>query len=343
MSPARPSVTPLRHNPLNAVTASVDRITYPGGATRIRKQLRAPGGTGGSWAGSAHPRHWNYWRREAEAYRDDELRQQLRAAGLGLPDGEVEDAADGAVLWLEDVHGRPGREFGLDDHAALARACGRWQAAPPDDRPWSSKDFLRAYSTSRPVRWDLLDDDAAWQRPLVRELWPDGLRPAWAHLVAHREDLLRLVEQAPRCRCHLDLWVSNEIRRPDGSFALLDWAFTGDGAVGEDIGNHIPDAVFDLFWPAERLPELAEACIGAYLEGLSEGGRRGDADRVRTTVLACGVKYAWLLPLLLERAADDVHHAYHEEVDGRRLFQQRGLALAFVAAGCAEALRRSGH
>jgi hypothetical protein len=58
-------------------------------------------------------------------------------------------------------------------------------------------------------------------------------------------------------------------------------------------------------------------------------------------VLASGVKYAWLLPLLLERASGEVHRAYHEQVDGRHLFRQRGLALAFVAAGCAEALRMS--
>ena len=165
---------------------------------------------------------------------------------------------------------------------------------------------------------------------------------AWRQLLAHREELLTLVEQAPRTRCHLDLWVSNEIRRPDGTFALLDWAFTGDGAIGEDVGNHIPDAVFDLFWPAERLPELADTCVDAYLTGLAEAGWRGDRDRVRVTVLASGVKYAWLLPLLLERASDEVHHAYHERVDGRHLFRQRGLALEFVAAGCAEALRRSG-
>ena len=333
--------TPLRHNPANAVTATVDRITYPGGRTGIRKELRPPDGSTGPWSGSADPRHWNYWRREAEAYRDNELRARLHDAGLGLPAAETRETPSGIVLWLEDVPGRPGTQFELDDHAALARACGRWQAAPPAARPWSSRGFLRDHSTGRPVRWELLDDDAAWQRPLVRELWPDGLRAAWSALVAHRDELLALVERAPRTRCHLDLWVSNEIRRPDGTFTLLDWAFTGDGAIGEDIGNHIPDAVFDLFWPADRLPELAETCTGSYLEGLAEAGWRGDPDQVRRTVLASGVKYAWLLPLLLERASEEVHRAYHEQVDGRHLFRQRGLALAFVAAGCAEALRLS--
>jgi hypothetical protein len=119
---------------------------------------------------------------------------------------------------------------------------------------------------------------------------------------------------------------------------LLDWAFTGDGAMGEDIGNHIPDAVFDLFWPAERMHELAETCIESYLEGLHEAGWRADPSEVRLAVMASGVKYAWLLPGLLARASDKSHKAYHQEADSRHLFQQRGLALAFVADWCSQAL-----
>ena len=156
--------------------------------------------------------------------------------------------------------------------------------------------------------------------------------------MAHREELLRLVEGAPRTWCHLDLWVSNVIRRPSGEFALLDWAFTGDGALGEDIGNHIPDAVFDLFWPAERQAELADSCISGYLAGLDEAGWCGDSDVVRRAVLASGVKYAWLLPHLLGRAGLESHQAYHQEADSRHLYQQRGQALTFVANACAEAL-----
>ena len=67
---------------------------------------------------------------------------------------------------------------------------------------------------------------------------------------------------------------------------MLDWAFTGDGALGEDVGNYIPDAALDLFWPADRLPELAEACVDNYLDGLRETGWRGDPDVVRLAVHA---------------------------------------------------------
>ncbi|TCC34777.1 aminoglycoside phosphotransferase [Kribbella sindirgiensis] len=333
--------TTLRHNPLNAVTANVERVTYADGRTAVRKELRRPSDSSGPWAASTEPRHWNYWRRELEVYRDDELRDQLADAGLVLPAAEVDERPDGAVLLMDDIAGTPGTHFSLAEHAALARACGRWQARPAPERPWTSTGFLRDYSTTRDVPWQLMTDDAAWRQPLIRETWPAELREAWTGLLVHRDALLDLVATLPRARCHLDFWVSNVIQRPTGELALFDWSFLGDGALGEDIGNYIPDAVFDLFWPAERLPELAETCIANYLDGLHEAGWRGDPDQVRLAVMASGVKYAWLLPGLLGRAADTTHNAYHRQVDSRYLFHQRGQALLFVADWCAEALSRA--
>jgi hypothetical protein len=338
------SAATLRHNPLNAVTATVERITADDGTTHIRKELSEPGASEAGpaeepWAASSDPRHWNYWRREVEVYQDAEFRTQLEGTGLVLPEAEVEDYAGGAVLYLEDIAGRPGMEFALEDHAALARACGRWQARPAPARPWTSVGFLRDYSTTRGVPWELLDDDDAWRQPLIADTWPVGLRRGWERMVAHRDELLRTVEQSPRGGCHLDLWVCNAIRQADGEIALLDWAFSGDGALGEDIGNYIPDAVFDLFWPAERLPELAETCITSYLEGLREGGWRGDPADVRRAVTASAVKYAWLLPGILGRASEPSHKAYHQQADSQHLFHQRGLALSFLADWSAEALK----
>lgn len=333
--------TTLRHNPLNAVTANVERVTYADGRTAVRKELRRPSDSSGPWAASTDPRHWNYWRREVEVYRDDELREQLADAGLVLPAAQVDERPDGAVLLMDDIAGTPGTHFSLAEHAALARACGRWQARPAPERPWTSTGFLRDYSTTRDVPWQLMTDDAAWQQPLIRETWPAELREAWTGLLVHRDALLDLVATLPRARCHLDFWVSNVIQRPTGELALFDWSFLGDGALGEDIGNYIPDAVFDLFWPAERLPELAETCIANYLDGLHEAGWRGDPDQVRLAVMASGVKYAWLLPGLLGRASDTTHNAYHRQVDSRYLFHQRGQALLFLADWCAEALSRA--
>ena len=333
----------LRHNPLNAVTTIVERVSDSTGHTLIRKELRRPdpstvSGTPEHWAASADAQHWNYWRREADAYLCEPLREGLQTAGLDMPHAEVEETDAGVVLWLEDVNGTPGTEFSLDDHVDVAVALGRWQAQGPLREAWASRRFLREYSGSRPAHYGLVDDDAAWQQPLITDCWPSGLRDGWRRLLANRETLLALMESLPHTRSHLDVWVSNEIRRPAGAVVLLDWAFAGDGAVGEDLGNHIPDAVFDLFWPADRLSELEETCFDAYLRGLREAGWRGVEREVRLGVVASCVKYAWLLPRLLERATATSHQAYHETADSEHLYEQRGAALMHLVTWCDEAL-----
>ncbi len=335
----------LRHNPNNAVTGIVERITDAAGHTLIRKELRrpAPSGERGprSWAASTDPRHWNYWRREVLAYGSDALLANLQAAGLDLPRCEIEEHDAGITLSMEDVTGTPGTDFTLDDHVALATATGRWQAQRSAPYPWASRGFLRDYSGSREAPWHLVDDDACWQHRLVRDCWPADLRAGWQRLLAHRQTLLALMERLPRAFSHLDLWVSNEIRRPGGQIVLLDWAFCGDGAIGEDIGNHVPDAIFDLFWPAQRFTELDDACFEAYLSGLHEAGWRGSRADVRLGVVASCVKYCWLLPRMLARAAEPEHRAYHRIADPYELYHQRGLVLTQLVAWCDEALRLS--
>ena len=337
---AGPEAQVLRYNPNNESTLIVERVSTPDG-TRVRKRLRAPGPTSSGpahWAASTEPAHWNFWHREAEVYTDYDLRASLAGTGLDLAGAHVVDHHDGATLWLEDVTGTAGPDFTLDDHVATATALGRWQSRPPPARPWASRRFLRAYSTTRPGEVSLVGDDAAWDQPLIRATWPPGLREGWARLLAHRELLLATMEALPRTVCHLDAWVANVIRRPDGAVVLLDWSSAGDGALGEDLGNWLPDAVFDLFWPAEHLADLEEACYPAYLAGLRQAGWRGSEADVRLGLVASAVKYAWLLPLLLAHASNAEHHAYHRRADPEHLYRQRGTALAHLVTWADEAL-----
>ena len=329
---------PLRHNPQNSVTASVDRVFDAAGSSRICKQLQRNPASTGRWAASSDSRHWNYWRREAAVYTDPEVRASLAGTGLDLPSVDVAETDDTATLWLEDVRGTPGTEFDLADHVAVATALGRWQAAEPFDQPWASQRFLRDYSGSRATPMELMDDDDAWQQPLVADSWPCELRAGWRRLLDNRALLLDTMAALPRTRCHLDVWVSNEIRRPTGEIVLLDWAFAGDGARGEDLGNHVPDATLDLFWPAERIAELDTACFAAYLAGLRSRGWRGADAEVRLGVVASCVKYTWLLPLMLKRASEATHAAYHRPADAAHLYRQRGLTFTHLVAWCDEAL-----
>ena len=326
----------LPHNRNNGVTRGVWR----GGDGRVHKVMThrrsdAPP----QWASSAEPRFWNYWRREADVYTSG-LPQRL---GLGAPKLiELRELPDGDVeLLLEDVVGTHGGDLTMEDIAAVAFSLG--QAQGTDDlpaEPWFSKGFLADYSTTRPADFSLLEDERAWSLPLIAKHFPPALREALLRLHRNRERLLDLMTRLPRTICHLDVWPNNVVRRPDGTVVLLDWAFVGDGAVGEDAGNLVPDSFFD--WPlrpgfAEHLPDLV---TDAYLEGLRAAGWTGDPRSAVLGIRASAVKYDWLMPWCLQAALDDRHRAYGsgEAVDPDVRYEARAAGLAICARWADEAI-----
>lgn len=326
----------LPHNRNNAVTRGVWR----GEDGLIHKVLThrrtdAPP----QWASSADPRFWNYWRREADVYLSG-LPDRL---GLGAPKlVELRELPDGDLeLLLEDVPGTHGADLTLEDIAAVASAMGRAQgSARLPSEPWFSQGFLADYSTTRPADFSLLEDDSAWSLPLIAAHFPPELRAALVRLHRNRERLLTVMTRLPRTVCHLDLWPNNVIRRPDGAVALLDWAFTGDGAVGEDAGNLVPDSFFD--WPlrpgfAEHLPDLVTE---AYLDGLKAAGWSGDPRSAVLGIRASAVKYDWLMPWCLQAALEDRHRAYGsgEAVDPHVRYEARAAGLAICARWADEAV-----
>ncbi|HEX8101915.1 MAG TPA: phosphotransferase [Solirubrobacteraceae bacterium] len=329
-------MTTPAHNPLNGVTAAI----WTEGAV-VHKVLTRRREAPAHWAASSDPRHWNYWKREALAYAT-ELPARL---GLGAPrllgidttpEGDIE-------LRLEQVTGRHAGALTVDDLEAVAEVLGRAQGRPelPDDE-WLSRGFLRTYGGSRAVDGALLDDDDAWNRPLMREHFGPDLRQDLIRLHAARDRLLALSEALPRTVCHLDVWPNNVIRRPGGEVVFLDWAFAGDGAIGEDVGNLVPDAVFDLLLPHDQLDELDTRLTRAYVDGLRDAGWTGDERLVRLGICASAVKYDWLTAYCLEHASAAVHLDYGRGAPvgagARYAARAAGLALCARWAREAEAL-----
>lgn len=332
------------HNPKNGVTAGVWTVSA-GERHAVLKVLTRRKQSEDSWAASDDPRHWNYWRREAHVY-ESGLAQAWRPYGIRAPRllACVERADGDVALWLERLRGRPATRWRIPSHAAHARRLGAAQGAAEGsvgetpDQPWLSRGFLREYVGSKTFGRELLDDDEAWQQPLIRDHFPPGLREDMVRLHHDREWFLHIMETLPRALNHLDHWPAN-LRTTGRDSALIDWSFTGDGALGEDIGNYIPDTFFDLFLPAARLPELASAVYEAYVEGLREGGWRGNERLVRLGVCASAVKYDWITGLMLARAGEERQVGYGgaEAVSAELLYRERGLVLAFLAGWAAEA------
>ena len=342
------SAEALTHNTYNAVTAGIWRVRA--GSVSVVLKVISPGGevvASEEWSSSEVPSHWNYWEREALAY-ESGITAVYSEAGISgprllasfrRPNGEV-------ALWLEDISrdgAVPGASWDLGDYRRFARSLGCAQGrivvtGVIPGHPWLTRTFLRDYVLSKQMNRGILYSDEAWQRPLVRDNFPDGLRPGLVCLHEERERFFSLMERLPRTLCHLDVWPKNLFARNDGNFAVVDWSFVGEGALGEDVGNLVPDSVFDLFWSARHLPDLDREVFAGYISGLRQAGWRGDERLVRLGMCASAVKYEWLGPLMLQRASEARHLAYGGEqtADTDLLYAERGHALAYLASWAEE-------
>lgn len=289
---------------------------------------------------------WNYWLREPLAYQSGVV-QCFAGDGLQAPTCVgVDITTEDAVVAMEFASGIPAEHWDIETYAKVARALGAAQGrvalsgAIPNIE-WLSQNFLRDYSSEKPVAWEMIDDDHSWNQPVVAQHFPPALRSATNEMHAQRHRLYSLLESLPRTLCHLDFWTKNLIQTDDGSFVLLDWAFVGIGALGEDIGNLVPDAALDLFIESDQLPQLRGATFASYVDGLRDVGWRGDPRVVELAMAASAVKYDWQTPLMLERAADAHHLLYGgaETADPEELYAKRGATLLDNAQQALHALQ----
>lgn len=344
------SVEELPHN--RWLSPGVWRVEIDDGPLAVLKYTTAKRPRGDTaweahWtAGDHDPGRWTYWCREPLAYQS-EVPGLYAAAGLTAPPCLGVQVGDSeAVLLLEWVQGDPGEVWSVDSYAPAGAALGRAQAPYLTGRslpqvPWLSRDFLRHYSSEKAVNWDLLYDNEAWSHPVVRETFPPGLREAVTVVHAERERLWAINESLPRTLCHLDCWPKNLIREPSGQITLLDWSFVGEGAIGEDIGNLVPDASFDHFVPAADLAHLETVVFDSYLWGLREAGWDDDPRLVQLGMWSSAVKYDWLAPFTLAQVGDTRQYRYggEGEIDAGFKFRERSRALLFNARWAARALQ----
>ncbi|NGN65397.1 aminoglycoside phosphotransferase [Streptomyces sp. A7024] len=298
----------LPHNRNNQATGGIWRVPERGAVLKVC----TPGDGGATgWATSDEPRHWNHWRREVLAYQSGLAESAFADGGVTAPRlRDLETRADGSVaLWLEDVAGLAGTGWTVAQLGDFARRLGagqaRWAADGLPPHAWLSRRWLRQYV--RYIGAKDVPEQLDWDHPVAAAAWPEELRGGLRRLWEKREYLFAAAEAAPRTLCHLDVWPMNLIAAADGRSVLLDWAFVGDGAVGEDAANLIVDSVSDGLIDAGLLPGIHEAVLEGYLAGLREAGSRVPEGEVRRAVAASGAaKYAWLAPMMLARLAAGV-------------------------------------
>jgi hypothetical protein len=247
------------------------------------------------------------------------------------------------ALWLEDVAGVPGTRWPVARLADVAERLGRaqagWAGRPPA-HPWLSRRWLRQYVASKPI-----SEPVPWDHPGASAVWPPELRDGLRRLWRRRDELLARAEALPRTTCHLDVWPMNLIARSGAGdeIVLLDWSCAGVGAVGEDIGNLIPDSVSDGLIDPGLLPEIDHAVTAAYLAGLRAGGWRGLDAQVRQAIAVTGAaKYCWLAPVMLQRLGKRRRPSFYDRRGAEQVLAGRAGMLALVAGWGRSALDADG-
>jgi hypothetical protein len=285
--------------PVASGTGGVWRVEVDGWSA-ILKLVRHDAAATGNWQSGEAEDHWYYWRREVLAYQTG-LLPSLPGEGLRAPHcyGAIERPDGPIALWLEDA-GRTATGWPVARYGEAARHLGRMQGAflvetPLPDHPWLSRHWLRTYVTPRRADLGLLDDPAAWPTGLVDR----SLAPALRRMDVEQPQLLDELDRMPQTLCHFDVHPAN-LLDVDGKTVLIDWSFVGIGAIGEDAGNLVPDAVLDFHVPAAQVDELFEAVFRGYAAGLADAGWRGDPRLVRRAMkVAIAAKYSWIVPALL--------------------------------------------
>jgi Phosphotransferase enzyme family len=313
----------LPHAAVASATAGLWRVRIADRSAIVKLLAHTPDGGSPNWRSGKDEAHWYYWRREAEAYRSgllDGLGGGLRAPRCDL----VADRDDDTVaLWLEDLPGAPASSWSVDRYHAAARHLGQAQgefitARNPPDAPWLSRRWLHSYLDQPLRRLTVPTDPALWRHRLLTGWFPDPPIEALRAMRADRRRFLGVLDRMPPTLCHLDFHPANLFDGGHGTTAAIDWSFVGIGALGEDAGNLVPDAVLDFHVGPGQLGALYEAVADGYTAGLQDVGWTGSGATVRLAMAATmAAKYAWIGPALARAA-----------IEGRELLNGRPIAEA---------------
>jgi hypothetical protein len=235
------------------------------------------------------------WRCEPDLYRGD-LRDRL-PAGLTVPRAfGVHDLDDGAAaIWLELLPVRP-VPWDLDRHRRAAHLLGRL-AASPAVAPLAAR-VPAGRTARRYADWWLalnvlpdLRDDGFWRRPLVAGAFDADLR---ARMLAAVDALPRLLDELdafPVATAHGDACPRNLLSTGGADVVLVDFGFWGTAPVGFDLGQLLLAEVHSGERPASALPELEEACVPAYVDGLRAEGSTATVAQVRRSLALLATIY----------------------------------------------------
>jgi hypothetical protein len=298
-----------------ASTGGLWRVTGPGWGCVAKWVRAAPAYVGGGMQGDPFDEaSFTFWRREPDVFARGVA--DLLPAGVRMPEllGRVEHA-EGVVLFLEDVQGRHGYDLTDEDLRTAAYALGTAHGAalvrgatPAAGQPWAA-DALSEWVRARLGRREWLDDPDWRSRPAFGRVSAGQVRAAARRLFARTPADLDWLAGLPVVLCHHDFWPANIVVEPEPAatrVVLLDWAHTGPGAPGADIGVMAASLIGDRYRPVDHFRPLLDMLTESYLAGMADADWTRRRHEVRTAAaLAAPGRFLGYAAGLARLAGDD--------------------------------------
>lgn len=256
-----------------------------------------------------------------------------------LPKGLVAPRCYGVVeyednvywLWLEDIQ-ETVKKWTLKDYGLVARHLGQFNgsylagAALPT-KPWISRGWLRNFVAPNEVAITQLEK--ACEHPLVGQVYSPDVVKSFLRLWNERETVYSALDKLPQTLCHMDAFRNNLFIRHDKDgnqqTVAADWAFSGIGAIGEDLAPFIiaSPGRDNTAWDQEQIDALQHIALNSYLEGLQDAGWIGDQQAIyfcfsAATALRYGLG---VVDSVVTRLQDENSHPAMVELFGRSMEQ----------------------
>jgi hypothetical protein len=242
---------------------------------------------------SQQPREWSYWRREIIAFHSGFLEQL--PAGVRAPRfyGVMENE-NGAWIWIEHIQEATGKQWSLDHFQRTARQLGRFQGAylneaPLVDQPWLSQSFFRNVWDEQGFWFGFMNPaskENAWNSPISQGGFDDHKKSRTLQLLAEKELFFDVNDRLPQVLCHYDasrrnfMW-SHSLQTGTEELIGIDWAFTGIGALGNDLGGLFGTSLYFFEYNLKDMEILENAVLEGYLAGIADNETTIDTRLVR--------------------------------------------------------------
>ena len=220
---------------------------------------------------------FGYWQREALALQSDlfdELPPGLRGpCFLGITRVSERE------YWLWQEYLPEDHTWRWADYWEAAYRLGKWQGACREqlpNYPWLSQQWLSSW-VNGPITGilGLVEVMNGWQHPLLTAYFAPEELVDLQQLWRDRQSYLGRLAELPQTLCHLDAYRAN-LRRQEDDLVLLDWAFAGAGALGEELAAFVGATLLLDHVPLAEAERLEAAAFQGYRTGLRAAGWSGD-------------------------------------------------------------------